>query len=174
MYTVPQRDWLTEVNWTRAAPDSVVLDGDQLLVIAMDSLMEVGGRGWSFDSAAKKCYAKFQDNGDAHSVTFYFSQGTSSIIPEIKTPFQFHLEQNYPNPFNPATTFGFTLQVSGLTTLKIYDVIGREVATLINENLEAGVYHQKQFEAEQFSSGVYFAKLTSGGNSRLRKMVLMK
>jgi hypothetical protein len=57
----------------------------------------------------------------------------------VSAPQKFELEQNYSNPFIPSTTIGFTRQQSGLTTLKIYDAIGREVATLVNENLEAGV-----------------------------------
>jgi uncharacterized delta-60 repeat protein len=87
----------------------------------------------------------------------------------------FALDQNYPNPFNPATTIGFTLQNTGLTTLKIYDIVGREVATLVNnELLEAGVYHQKQFNASHLASGVYFARLQSGSNVQLKKLMLIK
>jgi hypothetical protein len=91
------------------------------------------------------------------------------VVPKV-----FALDQNYPNPFNPSTTIGFTLQTTGLTTLKIYDAIGREVATLVNENLDAGVYHQKTFDAAKLSSGIYFARLTSSGNTQMRKLVLMK
>jgi hypothetical protein len=91
-----------------------------------------------------------------------------------QVPAEFVMYQNYPNPFNPSTTIGFTLQQSGLTTLKIYDAIGREIATLINENLEAGVYYQKTFDASKLSSGMYFARLTSSGNSKMKKLVLMK
>ncbi|MCK9408124.1 MAG: FG-GAP-like repeat-containing protein [Bacteroidetes bacterium] len=86
----------------------------------------------------------------------------------------FALEQNYPNPFNPSTTIGFTLQESGLTTLKIYDVIGREVATLVNEHLEAGVYHQKTFDGSKLSSGIYFARLQKSDKVQLKKLSLLK
>ena len=94
-------------------------------------------------------------------------------------PKVFVLEQNYPNPFNPTTTIGFTLQTSGMTTLKIFDAIGREVATLANEYLEAGVYHQRTLsasggDASSLASGIYFAKLSSSGNSKLMKMILLK
>ncbi len=89
-------------------------------------------------------------------------------------PLVFGLSQNYPNPFNPSTTIGFTLQNSGLTTLKIYDAVGREVATLVNDELEAGVYHQKMFDASRLSSGIYFARLVSGGKTQVRKLMLMK
>ncbi|MFA6457675.1 MAG: LamG-like jellyroll fold domain-containing protein, partial [Bacteroidota bacterium] len=89
-------------------------------------------------------------------------------------PLQFIFDQNYPNPFNPTTTIKFTIQVSGFTTLKVYDMLGKEVATLVNENLEAGVYHQKTFDASRLSSGVYFARLQSGNKILLKKMVLLK
>ncbi|MFZ4619909.1 MAG: T9SS type A sorting domain-containing protein [Bacteroidota bacterium] len=89
-------------------------------------------------------------------------------------PKAFTLFECYPNPFNPSTTVRFTLQVSGLTTLKIYDALGREVSTLVNENLEAGLYHQRTFDASHLATGNYFARLTSGGISQMKKIVLMK
>lgn len=89
-------------------------------------------------------------------------------------PRHFSLAQNFPNPFNPSTSIGFTLQESGPTTLKVYDIVGREVATLVNEVLEAGVFHQKIFHASGFSSGVYFIRLQSGKNTLMKKMLLIK
>ncbi|MBP6672158.1 MAG: T9SS type A sorting domain-containing protein, partial [Bacteroidetes bacterium] len=89
-------------------------------------------------------------------------------------PTVFALSENYPNPFNPSTTIEFTLQNTGLTTLKVYNAVGQEVATLVNEVLEAGVYHQKQFNAGNLASGIYFARLTSGSQSQLKKLVLIK
>ncbi|MEW5799904.1 MAG: LamG-like jellyroll fold domain-containing protein [Bacteroidota bacterium] len=103
---------------------------------------------------------------------FSYSQEVEVTVGSV--PKVFALEQNYPNPFNPTTTIGFTLQVSGLTTLKIYDAIGREVATLVNENLEAGVYHQKTFDAGNLSSGIYFARLQANGKQMMKKMLVMK
>lgn len=61
-----------------------------------------------------------------------------------------------------------------MTTLKIYDAIGREVATLVNENLEAGTYHQARFDASNLASGMYFARLQSGEKIQLKKMLLIK
>ena len=105
--------------------------------------------------------------------------GQFTYSPEVEVtvgsiPNVFALEQNYPNPFNPSTTIGFTLQTSGVTSLKIYDAIGREVVTLVNENLDAGVYHQRTFDAARFSSGIYFSKLQSGEKVQIRKMILLK
>lgn len=97
------------------------------------------------------------------------------IAPEnISSPTLFELKQNYPNPFNPSTTISFTLQHSGLTTLKVYDMIGSEVATLVNEVLEAGTYHQKQFDAGHLASGMYFMKLQSGQQTQIKKILLLK
>ena len=98
----------------------------------------------------------------------------TSVSQDKKVPVDFQLEQNYPNPFNPATTIRFTIPISGFTTLKVYDVIGREVAVLVNEKLEAGVNYQKMFDASQFSSGLYIARLQSNGQQQLKKMMLLK
>ncbi|MFA6470272.1 MAG: T9SS type A sorting domain-containing protein [Bacteroidota bacterium] len=89
-------------------------------------------------------------------------------------PFTFALSQNYPNPFNPSTALAFTLEKTGMTTLIVYDVIGREVETLVSEVLDAGVYHQRTFNASRLASGIYFARLHSGGNVQLKKMLLIK
>jgi hypothetical protein len=107
-----------------------------------------------------------------HDGVFTYSQ---TIEVTMAAPSLFALHQNYPNPFNPATTIGFTLEINGLTSLKIYDIVGREVAVLVNnELLEAGVYHQKQFDARNLASGVYYARLVSGAKVKMKKMSLMK
>jgi len=73
-------------------------------------------------------------------------------------PKQFALHQNYPNPFNPTTNIGFDVKDLGFVTLKIFDLLGREVTTLINEEKPAGSY-QVQWNAEGFVSGIYFYRL---------------
>ncbi len=103
---------------------------------------------------------------------FSYSQTVETEVGNV--PKIFALEQNYPNPFNPTTTISFTLQTSGKTSLKIYDAIGREVATLVNENLEDGVYYQKTFDASNLASGIYFARLRSNGKSITQKLMVMK
>ncbi|MBP6673394.1 MAG: T9SS type A sorting domain-containing protein, partial [Bacteroidetes bacterium] len=103
-----------------------------------------------------------------------FSYSPEAEVTVGSVPNVFALEQNYPNPFNPSTTIGFTLQVSGLAILRIYDAVGRETAVIVNENLEAGVYHQRVFNAGKLSSGIYFARLISSGQTMLKRMVLLK
>ncbi len=91
-----------------------------------------------------------------------------------QVPASFQLDQNYPNPFNPTTTISFALQTNGRATLKIYNLLGQQVATLLDEVKSAGVY-KVSFDASALSSGVYFYRLsTSGGGSEAKKMVLMK
>jgi len=92
----------------------------------------------------------------------------NSIVPK-----SIYLYQNYPNPFNPSTTIRFEIPVSGLVTLKIYDVLGNEVVTLVNEELTAGV-HETNFDATRFSSGVYFYQIKSGNFIQTKKMILIK
>ncbi|MCE1188789.1 MAG: T9SS type A sorting domain-containing protein [Ignavibacteria bacterium] len=85
----------------------------------------------------------------------------------------FSLEQNYPNPFNPSTKIVYSIPSSANTTLKIYDIMGREIKTLVNEYQSAGI-HELQFNASSLSSGVYFYKLQSGTYSTTKKMLFIK
>ncbi|MDD8018977.1 MAG: T9SS type A sorting domain-containing protein [Bacteroidota bacterium] len=83
------------------------------------------------------------------------------------------LTQNYPNPFNPSTTINYQLPVNGFVTLKIYDVLGREIATLVNEQISPG-NHSAVWNASSFSSGVYFYRLTAGNYTNIKRMILVK
>ena len=86
---------------------------------------------------------------------------------------KFELQQNYPNPFNPTTTIKFSIPKSGVVTLKVFNLLGQEVATLINEEMNAGSY-KVNFDASKLGSGVYFYKLQTGNHSATRKMLLLK
>jgi len=88
-------------------------------------------------------------------------------------PNQFALYQNYPNPFNPSTTISYDLPANDFVTLKIYDVLGNEITTLINEEQPAG-YHKINFDASALSSGMYFYTLQSGKIILTNKMILIK
>jgi len=85
----------------------------------------------------------------------------------------FTLSQNYPNPFNPTTTIDFSLPERAMVSLKVYDVLGREVATLLDEMKESGA-HQVRFNAGTLSSGVYYYTLRYGSVSQTKKMILTK
>ena len=85
----------------------------------------------------------------------------------------FSMSQNYPNPFNPNTTISYQLPVNSFTVLKVYDAIGRETATLVNEHQEAGTY-SVQFSGKFYSSGIYFYRIHAGEFSTIKRMTLIK
>jgi rhamnogalacturonyl hydrolase YesR len=91
----------------------------------------------------------------------------------IAVPKVFALNQNYPNPFNPSTVICYQLPVAGPVSLKVYDVIGREVATLVNETKEAGSY-DVTFNATKLASGVYFYRMNAGSYTSVKKLLVMK
>jgi hypothetical protein len=92
----------------------------------------------------------------------------SSAIPDAYT-----LDQNYPNPFNPATTINFSIREAGVVSLKVFDLLGQEVATLLNEEKAAGSY-EVNFDASRLTSGIYIYTITVNDFSASRKMMLVK
>jgi hypothetical protein len=97
--------------------------------------------------------------------------GITQTDPSVRASFT--LKQNYPNPFNPATTIEFALPRNAEVSLKVYDILGKEIATLISQAMTAGSYSY-ELDASQWTSGVYFYRLEAGDYSELRKMILMK
>ena len=104
---------------------------------------------------------------DLNSVT-----RTINNEPELAAD-NFKLFQNYPNPFNPATNIQFTVNISQFITLKIYDILGNEITTLVNEEKPAGDY-KINFNANNLSSGIYYYTLTAGNLKQTKKMILLK
>jgi hypothetical protein len=94
-------------------------------------------------------------------------------IEEMNIPTVFNLFQNYPNPFNPTTKIEYWVPTAGKVTLKIYDLLGREVEKLVDQVQEAGKY-EVQWNASNYSSGVYFFNITAGSNNSVKKMLLLK
>ena len=119
---------------------------------------------------------KFKSPG--RSVQMIMIEGGTNIVsvddeanPEI--PNTFNLYQNYPNPFNPSTLISYQLPASMYVTLKIFDILGREIKTLVNEQQNAGK-HSVQFNASNLSSGVYFYRIEAGQNTDIKKLLLIK
>lgn len=102
-----------------------------------------------------------------------FSTVTSAEDNNVAVPAKYGLNQNYPNPFNPTTNINFSIPEQQLVKLKVYNAIGQEVATLVNDIMNQGNYSVK-FDANDFSSGVYFYKLQAGNFSKVKKMILTK
>jgi len=104
----------------------------------------------------------------------WYTRKVASVEPiENGIPNGFTLSQNYPNPFNPTTEIQFSITKSGMTTLKVYDMLGKEVATLVNEELNPGTFKTK-FDASRLASGTYVYMLTSNGSRLANKMMLVK
>ena len=108
---------------------------------------------------------------DFCTIKYTQSVGINQISSGI--PDQFSLSQNYPNPFNPSTKISYELRVTYYVLLKVYDVLGNEVKTLVNEKQNAGTY-EVSFDASDFSSGAYFYRLESNGFIETKKMFLIK
>jgi hypothetical protein len=100
--------------------------------------------------------------------------GLVSINPVINSlPKAFTLYQNYPNPFNPTTVIKFQVPSSRFVKLTLFDILGREIAALVNEQLQPGAYEVK-WDASNYPSGVYYYKLTSGDYTETKKLILIK
>jgi hypothetical protein len=157
-----------------------------------DSNLVAGSNGSAFNVNS----GKITLNNKGDSATFYYAVGfgttendlfasidsatakytkiTTSVRRDYAVqPAGFSLEQNYPNPFNPSTSIQFSVGTSSVVSLKVYDALGREVRSLVNESLETGVY-TVPVDASGLSSGVYYYTLQSGTFRASRKMQLMK
>jgi hypothetical protein len=103
--------------------------------------------------------------------TFNFSD---EIELTVDLPDDFNLlEQNYPNPFNPTTDIKYSINKAGLVSIKVYDILGIEIATLVNEKQQPGNYSVR-FNASHLPSGIYIYRIISGSFSATKKMILLK
>jgi hypothetical protein len=139
------------------------------------------GTSWTYlglDSLSVRGLVSYGDTTFAYTYADGFyklrsqSSGTNAVA-QSDIPSSFELDQNYPNPFNPTTLIRFSVPLRDRYSLKVFDVLGREVAQLLNGELEAGV-HEVQFDASRYSSGVYFYQLQAGTAVLTRKLVLLK
>jgi N-acetylmuramoyl-L-alanine amidase len=112
-------------------------------------------------------------SGDPYVLTFKTQMNPTGVEQNINTPVAYSLGQNFPNPFNPSTTINFSLAEKQLVVLKVYDMLGREVAALVNTELDNGKY-SRVFDASLLSSGIYFYKLETKNFTSIKKMMLLK
>lgn len=153
---------VTETRWRKVTFDltGIAVEGNTLTIrfdFGADNNSLVY-RGWYIDDLVSDGFG---------------TAGPLSAGDDNNVPTHFALEQNYPNPFNPSTTIRFTLAEPSRATLKVYDMLGRDVATLLDETVGVGK-HQVQFDASQLASGTYFYRLTAGTNVAIRKLILVK
>jgi photosystem II stability/assembly factor-like uncharacterized protein len=149
------------VNWNLDVTTAAEMFSFEYKVISADSMdvWAVGSTGGGTGFTGKLYKARMQN--------------LVGVEPISEVPQQFKLYQNYPNPFNPTTSIRFDIIVNGISQLFVYDVIGRKIETLVNQNLAAGVYEFK-FDASKYASGIYFYKLISGSLNEVRKMIVVK
>ena len=115
---------------------------------------------------------RFSDNSDLSIVKAQKAKPRLLLNTEI-IPNQVILSQNYPNPFNPTTLIKYQIPVESFTTLKVYDVLGNEVATLVKDEKTAGNY-EVEFNATGLASGIYLYKLKAGEFVDVKKMIVLK
>jgi hypothetical protein len=112
-----------------------------------------------------------------HFAGFWYLQGYQLTSVEEKPaeelPVEYQLQQNYPNPFNPTTTIEYDLPSASRVELRLYDILGHEVTTLVNEKQTAG-HHSLRFDASGLASGVYFYRLRAGEFTQTRRMLLLR
>ncbi len=113
------------------------------------------------------------DGTEHFSEPIVVTNGIVAGVKEKGVPTKFELAQNYPNPFNPMTNLSFVIRHSAFVSLSVYDVTGKEVASLVNEELAAGS-HQRMFDASGLSSGVYYYRLQAGDFVQTKRMTLLK
>jgi hypothetical protein len=161
--------------------DLTLADGTTLVQSYWADLRTLGGRS-AVVFASGFLDPSANQNGEAFGIFFALADGTVGQFPEGVasvenisgvTPSNYSLEQNYPNPFNPSTTINFTIPNSEFVTLKVFNILGSEVANLVNENLVAGAY-KYSFDAANLASGVYLYELTAGSFREIKKMNLLK
>jgi uncharacterized lipoprotein YddW (UPF0748 family) len=185
-YSIPNTIWTKNANYTiYGASDSVMVTFDQSntkkkgwqklttvyleeglqKVIKLDNSQLEDGKHLISDAVMIMINRKLSPDVVVTSVE------ESDITEE--TPSNYILMQNYPNPFNPSTSIEYSVPISQYVSLKVYDILGNQVAELVNERKDAGRY-EVNFNASNLSSGVYFYKITAGNHIETKKMMLIK
>ena len=143
--------WSDEAEWTEVEFDST--EGRYVKLILKDCNQGKQASIWEFES--------------------YGTSRKSSVEESTEIPAKFELSQNYPNPFNPSTKISWQSPVGSMQTLKIYDILGNEVAVIVNEFVEAGT-HEVEFKADNLAAGVYIYRIQSAAYTDTKKMVLLR
>jgi hypothetical protein len=178
--------WCTgaDLNWSWNVTDDLSLTWpmNENLAYTNDTLLHAGMGGFPLGDLYHWFpvqYASWKEQASLEhlKISNYLNTGvdtvTTGIGKQIGVVANYELSQNYPNPFNPLTKINYQLPTSGSVTLKIYDVLGRETATLVNGVRQAGSY-TAEWNAAKYSSGVYFCKLYANNVTVIKKLVLIK
>jgi len=167
-----------EANWNdKGLPSGVTFDGVLTAGITVDGRMQYFAQG--SDNNVWSSWINFSGNWSAFgnlggsNISWKSAEGSQGSEQVSQTPLEFKLLGNYPNPFNPATKISYQLPSDSYVTLKVYDILGREVSILVNNPVSAGS-HTVEFNASNLPSGVYVYRLQSGSYSGEKKLVILK
>lgn len=167
------RLYLCELHRVLSEPSSVTENGSPLPAATSLSSLANAGRGYWYDISSRRLYVQVHASTDSAVAIVAGSISTGGITVRPSPPQAYHLAQNYPNPFNPVTKFEFQLPEACDVTMEVFDLIGRKVATLVNERKQPGSY-TVAWDATNEPSGVYFYRLRAGKLTDVKKMSLMK
>lgn len=168
-YSTGIEPWNYYISWTSGTPLQYpeswfwITHGENVMALTYEDMYQCSLTG-NFDLTAKALVRGVMD---------YMGIITDLNDRNELVPSRFELLQNYPNPFNPGTVISYRLPENSLVQIKVYDLLGNEIETLVNEEKSAGEY-QIYFNADFLSSGVYFYRVTAGNFSQTRKMILQK
>lgn len=167
-----RRTYLTGVHSVSATPQTVRKNGLGIPQRFSYGELRQNGDGFFYDVAGNLLYIQTSTVPES-----LYRIAVEGIVLAVggggKVPQGFTLDQNYPNPFNPSTTIRFSLPHAANVSLKVFDVLGREVATLVSGGLDAGV-HTSAWQTGTISSGIYFYQLRAGGYVETKKMLLLR
>jgi hypothetical protein len=167
---------------------SLAVSADTLIVGTASGIVEIAGDQWQtilpsdgglpnsvVNGIAVDLYGnRIVATGTDGVVIYNRSTVVTAVEPNAEPAKNFMLLQNYPNPFNPTTTIVFSVPVRGAATVKLFSILGREVAEIFNGIADAGTYHRLVIDAAELATGVYIAQLQSGGKTMVKKMILLK
>jgi len=194
--------WITS-GWTTCFSGTYAVQGTGIQTIDMQTPIQYSGTGnllveICYDNSSYTSYSPvyatsvsgmtygyYTDNSTGCTMTggavqslrpnisLYLTSALSTHNQQVGIPARFDMKQNYPNPFNPVTKINYEIPKASFVTLKVFDILGREVASLVNGNLEAG-YYTYDFDASALSSGVYIYKITAGSFEKTMRMMVVK
>jgi len=163
----PESQHYTNADWP--IPIDLSYSNSDLLTAGINNF-PVGDLDWFPSQYASW---KAQESAELANINNVLTTGVTAVEKTPGVPQQFQLQQNYPNPFNPTTKIEYQLPAAGHVTLRVYDVLGREMVTLASGIQDAGV-HVATFDGTRLASGVYFYRLTASGKDQVKKMLLTK
>jgi hypothetical protein len=186
--TLPSQSAVAGIEFSYQIPDSVFLDSDEgdslsYSVLGIPPWLQFNDKTKSFRGTPPQSSIGMSTITVKAADKFFVMCSTTFTLTVLRStalgnspdiPLRFSLDQNFPNPFNPSTTINFTLAEDGFVSLRIFDVLGREVMVLVHDELKAGVLHSATFQAGNLGSGMYLCRLESGKNIQTRKILLVR